>query len=151
MMKSSIDRANDSNAAARMPGRISGKVTFQNVRTGDAPRSWAACSSVQSKPRTLARTVRATKLTWNITWAMITVVKPRVMSASRNNVASDDAEDDLGRRQRQDEEDVESLRAAEPVAGEGDGDHRADDGGDRRRDGGDLEALDEGVGERPVR
>ena len=53
MMKSSIDRANDSRAAAaRMPGRISGNVTFQNVRIGSAPRSWAACSSVQSKPRT---------------------------------------------------------------------------------------------------
>ena len=35
MMKSSIDRANASRAAARMPGSSSGNVTFQNVRIGD--------------------------------------------------------------------------------------------------------------------
>ena len=43
-----------------MPGVISGSVTFQNVRVGDAPRSIAASSSVQSKPRTRAVTVIAT-------------------------------------------------------------------------------------------
>ena len=60
MMKSSIDSANASSAAARMPGVISGSVTFKNVRVGDAPRSIAASSSVQSKPRTRAVTVIAT-------------------------------------------------------------------------------------------
>ena len=130
-----------------MPGRISGKVTFQNVRIGDAPRSWAACSSVQSKPRTRARTVRATKLTWNITWAMTTVENPRVDVGVEEQRRQRRAEHDLGRRQRQHEEQVEPSGAAEPVAGEGDGDQRAEHGGDRRRDGGDLEALDEGVGE----
>ena len=60
MMKSSIDSANDSRNAARMPGRISGSVTLKNVRDGVAPRSIAASSSVQSKPRIRALTVNAT-------------------------------------------------------------------------------------------
>ena len=78
MMKSSIDSANASSAPARMPGRISGKVIFQNVRMGDAPRSCAACSSVQSNPRMRARTVSATNDTWNMTCAITTVQKPKV-------------------------------------------------------------------------
>ena len=43
-MKSSIDRLNASSAAARMPGKISGKVTFQKVVHSFAPRSIAASS-----------------------------------------------------------------------------------------------------------
>ena len=62
-MKSSSDNANDSIAAATMPGTISGSVTLKNVRVGLAPRSIDASSSVQSNPRTRARTVIAMKLT----------------------------------------------------------------------------------------
>ena len=61
-MKSSSDSANDSIAAAMMPGTISGSVTLKNVRVGFAPRSIDASSSVQSNPRTRARTVIAMKL-----------------------------------------------------------------------------------------
>ena len=56
-----------------MPGSISGSVTFVKMRTGPAPRSIAASSSVQSKPRSRAFTVSATKLTQNIMWAMTIV------------------------------------------------------------------------------
>jgi hypothetical protein len=90
MMKSSRLSANDSIAAATMPGRMSGKVTRKKVRTGVAPRSRAASSRVQSNPRTRARTVRATKLTWNITWAITIVPTPVCTSASRNRVSSEE-------------------------------------------------------------
>ncbi len=60
MMKSSIERANASIAAAAMPGAMSGSVILVKTRAGVAPRSIAASSSVQSKPRSLARTVSAT-------------------------------------------------------------------------------------------
>src|SRR3954452_1285874 len=60
MMKSSIERANDSRNAARIPGMINGNVTLRNVRVGFAPRSIAASSRVQSKPRNRALTVSAT-------------------------------------------------------------------------------------------
>ena len=39
---------------------ISGSVTLRKVRVGVAPRSIAASSSVQSKPRSRALTVSAT-------------------------------------------------------------------------------------------
>ena len=60
-MKSSMDKANDSNHAAKMPGKMRGKVIRQNARCGEAPKSIAACSNVQSNPRIRARTVTATK------------------------------------------------------------------------------------------
>src|SRR5437867_3948708 len=60
MMKSSIDSANDSRNAARMPGKINGNVTLKKVRDGVAPRSMAASSRVQSNPRIRAFTVNAT-------------------------------------------------------------------------------------------
>ena len=59
-MKSSSERAKASSAAATMPGAMSGRVTLANTRNGVAPRSIAASSSVQSKPRMRARTVSAT-------------------------------------------------------------------------------------------
>ena len=91
MMKSSIDSAKANRLAAKMPGRINGKVTFQKVRAGDAPRSCAACSSVQSNPRMRARTVSATKLTWNMMWAMMIVMVPKdTKFCPKNSVASDE-------------------------------------------------------------
>src|SRR6266404_3919201 len=60
MTKSSIDNEKASNAAARMPGKISGKVTFQNVVHSFAPRSIAASSRRRSKPEMRARTVTTT-------------------------------------------------------------------------------------------
>jgi hypothetical protein len=89
-MKSSIDRAKDSSAAATIPGTISGRVTRLNVRQGPAPRSMAASSSVQSKPRRRAFTVRATKLVQNSTWAMTMVQNPRWTPRSMNSVSSDE-------------------------------------------------------------
>ncbi len=58
--KSSIERLKASSAAAMMPGRISGKVTFQNVTISVAPRSIAASSRRRSKPEIRARTVTTT-------------------------------------------------------------------------------------------
>ena len=58
--KSSMERANASSAPARMPGKMIGKVTFQNVVHGPAPRSWAASSSDRSNPASRARTVTVT-------------------------------------------------------------------------------------------
>ena len=69
-MKSSSERANDNIAAATMPGTINGSVTLKNVRTGLAPRSIEASSSVQSKPRMRARTVIAMKLISKATCAI---------------------------------------------------------------------------------
>ena len=43
-----------------MPGAMSGSVTLVTTRNGVAPRSIAASSRVQSKPRIRARTVSAT-------------------------------------------------------------------------------------------
>ena len=60
MMKSSIDRENASSAAARTPGRMSGKVTRQNVDHSFAPRSIAASSRRRSKPARRAFTVTTT-------------------------------------------------------------------------------------------
>src|SRR6478609_284206 len=74
--KSSIERLNESSAAAMIPGRINGKVTFQNVVSSFAPRSIAASSSRRSKPARRAFTVTTTKLMQNITWAMTIVWKP---------------------------------------------------------------------------
>jgi len=88
-MKSSSDSANDSIAAATMPGRISGRVTRRNVRSGGAPRSIAASSSVQSIPRRRARTVRATKATSKLTWASTIVPNPRFQPRSMNIVSSE--------------------------------------------------------------
>ena len=76
MTKSSIDRLNASSAAARTPGRISGKVTFQNVVTSLAPRSIAASSRRRSKPGRRAFTVTTTKLMLNMMWAIRIVVNP---------------------------------------------------------------------------
>ena len=60
MTKSSIERLNARSAAATMPGRMSGKVTFQKVVHSVAPRSIAASSRWRGKPVSRARTVTTT-------------------------------------------------------------------------------------------
>ena len=50
----------------------------------------AASSSVQSKPRTRAFTVSATKLTSNMTWAMMIVPKPVFQPQARKSVSSEE-------------------------------------------------------------
>ena len=74
--KSSIDRLNASSAAAMMPGRMSGKVTFQNVVSSSAPRSIAASSSRRSKPDSRALMVTTTNEMQNMMWAMTIVWNP---------------------------------------------------------------------------
>ena len=76
MTKSSIDSEKASSAAARMPGRMSGKVTFQNVVHSFAPRSIAASSRWRGKPCIRARTVTTTKLMLNMMWATRMVWMP---------------------------------------------------------------------------
>ena len=76
MMKSSIESEKASRAPAMMPGRISGKVTFQNVAHGVAPRSMAASSRWCGKPCIRARTVTTTKLMLNMMWAIRMVWTP---------------------------------------------------------------------------
>ena len=114
--KSSSERAKLSNAAARMPGIISGNVTFAKVRNGPAPRSIAASSSDQSKPRRRALTVSATKLTQNMMCAIKIVVKLRVISRVMNRLASDEPEHDLGCGEREHEQEIDGCAAAESVA-----------------------------------
>src|ERR671918_291799 len=89
MMKSSSDSANDNMAAVTMPGTIRGSVTRRKVRSGGAPSSIPASSSVQSRPRTRARTVSATKLTSKAMWAITMVPNPRFQPRSRNSVSSE--------------------------------------------------------------
>ncbi len=56
-----------------MPGRMSGKVTFQKVVHSLAPRSIAASSRWRGKPGSRAFTVTTTKLMQNMMWAMMIV------------------------------------------------------------------------------
>jgi hypothetical protein len=59
--------------AATIPGRIRGKVTFQNVVHSLALRSIAASSRCRGKPCIRAFTVTTTKLMLNMMWAMMIV------------------------------------------------------------------------------
>src|SRR3954454_13616425 len=74
--KSSMDRLNASSAAAMIPGRISGNVTFQNVVSSSAPRSIAASSSRRSNPDSRALTVTTTNEMQNMMWEMTIVWTP---------------------------------------------------------------------------
>ena len=76
MTKSSIESAKASIAPPKTPGRISGRVTRRKVSNGVAPRSFAASSSLRSKPISRERTTTTTKLMQNMTWAISRVVKP---------------------------------------------------------------------------
>ena len=64
-----------------MPGRMSGKVTFQKVVHSLAPRSMAASSRWRGNPCIRARRVTTTKLMLNMMWAMRMVWTP---SGKRN-------------------------------------------------------------------
>ena len=87
--KSSIDSAKASSAAARMPGKISGRVTLRKVVNSSAPRSIAASSRERSKPAIRARTVTTTKVMLNMTWAMMIVVRSRWTPTDTNSASSD--------------------------------------------------------------
>src|SRR4029453_17108673 len=146
MMKSSSDNANDNMAAATMPGTIKGSVTRTKVRNGGAPRSIAASSSVQSRPRTRARTVSATKLTSNAMWAMTIVPNPRFQPRSRNSVSSD-APITISGAVRQHEERLDELVASEALAHERNRHQGAQHDRDRRRQRRHLQACPQGLGE----
>ena len=77
--KSSIESAKASIAAPMSPGMSSGRVTLRKVVNASAPRSWAASSSLRSKPINRERTTTTTKLMQNMTWAISRVVKPRLI------------------------------------------------------------------------
>ena len=66
-----------------------GSVTRRNVTNGEAPKSAAASSRRQSKPRMRAFTVVATYDTQNMTCAITMVTKPRLTSADTNKVSSE--------------------------------------------------------------
>ena len=68
---------------------MSGNVIRRNVRHGDAPRSIAASSRVQSNPLIRALTVSATNEVQNMMWAMTIVPKPRSTPRSMKSVTSD--------------------------------------------------------------
>src|SRR5919107_5157308 len=74
MMKSSKLSANDSSAAARIPGVSNGNVTRQNTCDGEAYRSRPASSRAGSRLATRALTVTTTKLMQNIECARMIVV-----------------------------------------------------------------------------
>ena len=77
MTKSSIDRLKASSAAAMMPGRMSGKVTFQKVvQLVRAEVHRGFLEVAVGKPDSRALTVTTTKLMLNMMWAMRIVVKP---------------------------------------------------------------------------
>ena len=59
-----------------IPGASSGSVTVRKVVNASAPRSRAASSRLRSNPISRERTTTTTKLIWNITWAMNSVLKP---------------------------------------------------------------------------
>ena len=133
MMKSSSDRANDSIAAATMPGDDQRQRDPAGTSgSGWRPRSIAASSRLQSKPRIRAFTVRATKLIWNMTWASTMVREAQVPAEVEEQGEQRRAEHDLGRGQRDHQEQVDAAGSPEPVAHQGDGHQRAEDHGDDR-------------------
>ena len=62
---------------------------MKNVRSGGEPRSAAASSSDQSRPRMRALTVRATNDRQNMVWAMTIVQNPRCTPWLKNSVNSE--------------------------------------------------------------
>ena len=88
-----VDRQGEADSSA------GGEDAGEDQREGDlgrtcaravAPRSIAASSRFQSKPRMRAFTVSATKRGQNRMWAMTIVVKPRSPPQPMNRVASDE-------------------------------------------------------------
>ena len=78
--KSSKDSVNESNAAARMPGKMTGRVIRKKTVVGRAPRSAPASSMARSKPLRRARMMTTTKGMFQATWAMSTSAKPGLKS-----------------------------------------------------------------------
>ena len=87
--KSSMDSARASSTPERIAGRIIGKVTFQNVIHGDAPRSAAASSMERSRVSTRARTTTATNEIENMMCAIVMVAAPRPTPSETKRVSSD--------------------------------------------------------------
>ena len=130
-----------------MPGRINGNVTFQNVTHALAPRSIAASSRWTGKPASLCphRDDDVADVEHDVGDQDRHEVEREERRRADGHVERQErgAEDDLGRRHRQEDEQVGDRPAPEAVARQGQGDHRAE----RRRDGGreerDLEARDD--------
>ena len=132
------------------PGRMSGKVTFQNVVHSLAPRSMAASSRWRGKLASRAFTVTTTKLMLNMMWAIRTV---RMFSGNSNALGQwqldggDEhgqqrgTEHDLRRRHRQEDQHVGRAATAKRVARQGQADHRPEGGRDQRRQRCDDEAV----------
>ena len=110
--------ANDSMNAAATPGVIIGIVIFQNVRIGGEPRSIAASSSVQSIPRMRALTVIATKLRQNNVCEITIVQKPAADTLIEEQGEQRGTHHDLGRGERQHQEQIDGRTAAHSVAHE---------------------------------
>src|SRR3954469_8884161 len=87
--KSSMDSANASRMPENTAGRMIGKVTFQNVVHGVAPRSAAASSIERSRVTTRARTMAATNEIENMMCAITIVVKPGPTLSDTNSESSD--------------------------------------------------------------
>ena len=87
--RSSSESANASIQAAAMAGRISGKVTDRNVRSGEAPRSIAASSKLMSKSTSRDCTMTVTKHIAMVVCATATVQKPRSTATATKRRSSD--------------------------------------------------------------
>src|SRR5690606_30424264 len=83
IMNSSIDNVKTSKAAPITPGMMSGSVTCQKVRSGLAPRSLAASSSVRSKPYSRVETMSTANGKVKTTWPRMIVKRDSGSSRSR--------------------------------------------------------------------
>ena len=150
MMKSSIDRANDSSAAARMPGRMQRERDLPERSQRRRPEVLSCLFERPVEPADAGPHRERDEAHLEHDVGDHDGREPPVDVPVEEQRGERRAEHDLGRRQRKHQEEVQAAAAAEPVAGERDGDQRAedrrDDGGDRR----DLQALDERVGQRLV-
>ena len=87
--KSSRDRVKASIQPAMTAGQTTGNVTKRKVRAGVAPRSIAASSKERSKDKRRDCTTTATKHMEKVTWARVTVQKPRSKSMATKRSRSD--------------------------------------------------------------
>ena len=93
-------------------------------------------------PRVRALTVSATKLRQNRVWAITTVREPPLGAEVEEEGEERGAHHDLGRGERQDDQQVDGGAAVHPVAAERQGDQAAQDRGEHAGDGRHLDALD---------
>src|SRR4051794_11839118 len=89
MRKSSKERVKAINAPEKIPGRMSGKVTFQKIFQGGAPRSLAASSKDSSKPWSLDFTVMITYETLKVTCAKIIEKVPSTNFKTTNQMSNE--------------------------------------------------------------